>query len=86
MADPVGFEAPWAWRRALGGCVPSSNRRDGVRYFHAHDVNDNAACEPSLGLMASDKEPSEGSPFCPDCIEFVKANPAGREKRIYAHD
>lgn len=78
-----GFTVPWDWRLAQGGCVPSSNRRDGIRYFHAYDVNDNAACEVSLGLVASCEPPNEGSPFCPDCIEVVKATPAGRDKRIY---
>lgn len=78
------FVTPWDWRKASGGCTPSSDRRDGIRYFHAHDVNDNAACAPGLGLMASCEPPTEGSPFCPDCIAFVKANPAGREKRVYA--
>lgn len=79
-----GFEQPWDWRKAVGGCVPYSNLRDHVRYFHAYDVNNNAACEPSLGLIASCEPPNEGSHLCPDCVEFVKANPAGREKRVYS--
>lgn len=78
------FVTPWDWRKGIGGCSPESNRRDGVRYFHAYDVNDNTACEPGLGLMASCEPPNEGSPLCPDCIEVVQAMPAGREKRTYA--
>lgn len=89
MGEPVAEEdalcRPWDWRKAIAGCTPPSNRRDGVRYFHAYDVNDNAACAVELGLIASCEEVNEGSPLCPDCIEYVKAHPAGRDKMIYAN-
>jgi hypothetical protein len=77
------MDRAWDWRKAVGGCTPSSNHRDGVRYFHAHDVNDNAACETSLGLRASCEPVNEGSALCPDCIEVVQAQPAGRDRRVF---
>lgn len=78
-AENYVMTKPWEWRKASGGAIPK-----GRRIFHAHDVNDNCACEPHLGLMESCEEPNEGSEFCEDCIEVVKAMPAGREKRDYA--
>lgn len=77
------FEIPWDWRIGYGGFSHRPDIRDGIRYFHAHDVNNMSACDVSIGLMESIQEPSEGSPFCPDCIKFVKENPAGRDKYIF---
>lgn len=76
-------EPPWEWRKAAGGWTHDTDRGPHGRLFHAYDVNDNAACYPHGGLAASCEEPNEGSHLCPDCIEFVKANPAGRDKRVY---
>ena len=71
--DDAAFVRPWDWRKASAGVVPK-----GWRIFHAYDVNDNAACEPSYGLAASCEEPNEGSELCPDCIDVVRAEPGGR--------
>lgn len=66
----------WDWRKALGGCVPK-----GRLIFHAYDVNDNAACSPSHGLLESIEEPNEGSEFCHDCMDVVRLTPEGRPAR-----
>lgn len=68
---------PWDWRKASGGCIPQNRR-----IFHAYDMNDNAACRPSLGLVASCEEPNEGSEFCEDCMGVVRSEPWGREERV----
>lgn len=75
-AGLIGVERPWAWRKASGGVVPK-----GLRVFHAYDVNDNAACQPSAGLMASCEVPNEGSELCEDCMVIVRTEPWGRERR-----
>lgn len=74
---------PWDWRKSQGGWSRPIDSGPRGRAFHAYDVNDNAACDVSLGLIRSIEEPNEGSHCCPDCIEFVQANPAGRDKRTY---
>lgn len=63
----------WDWRKAEAGVVPK-----GQRIFHAYDVNNNAACEPHCGLVASVEEPNEGSEFCHDCMDIVRLTPEGR--------
>jgi hypothetical protein len=75
--SPVSTQA-WEWRKAIGGAIPQPRSA-----FHAYDVNDNAACDVGYGLLASVQEPHEGSELCLACMEFVKANPAGREERVY---
>jgi len=75
------MRAPWEWRKANGGfCDPGTL---GGRIFHACDVNSNFACYVHGGIMRSCEQPNEGSTLCPDCIEFVKANPAGRDLVVY---
>lgn len=84
--------APWSWRKASGGIwlgddrwVADPTNRLGKRVervFHAYDVNDNAACEPMCGLVASCEEPNEGSLLCSQCIPVVQENPAGRSARV----
>lgn len=68
----------WEWRKGHPATAwllkPSAA-------FHAYDVNDNAACDSSMGLGVSVEKPNEGSELCPACVAFVKANPAGREAR-----
>lgn len=75
--------APWDWRKAAGGVLLGDDflSTPPVRVFHAYDVNDLAACSPSCGLAATSEEPNEGSVLCQQCVEAVKANPAGRDKR-----
>lgn len=83
MADTIRLMT-WEWRKAEGGVTLGEDHWEGdtfVRVFHAYDVNDNAACEPSCGLVASCEEPNEGSPLCLKCIAVVQANPAGRDPR-----
>jgi hypothetical protein len=78
--DADGVEAPeraWDWRRGWGGVSPSHE----YETFHAYDVNDNAACVPSIGLMESKDEPNEGSKFCETCMDIVRSTPEGRPKR-----
>lgn len=75
------FEKPWSWRKGIGGVFPSGDR-DG-KYFHAHDVNCNAACDIHVGLIESVEEPNENSELCPACIDVVQANPSGRPKKFY---
>jgi hypothetical protein len=79
----------WAWRKASGGIWIGDDEAHGYggdlridRVFHAYDVNHNAACEPSCGLIRSAEEPNEGSPLCGQCIAVVKTEPAGREARV----
>lgn len=71
----------WDWRKASGGAIFATDLGPHGRLFHAYDVNDNGACEASLGLIASCEPPNEGSRLCPACVEVVKAMPAGRDKR-----
>lgn len=75
---------PWEWRKAAGGWMLDTDR-PGDRLFHAYDVNDNAACEPVIGLGASCEEPNEGSKLCPACVSVVVENPAGRDRRLPPH-
>ncbi len=74
--------ASWEWRKAAGGWCADTDPSSHERLFHAYDINDNAACEPLLGLAATCEQPNEGSRFCPACMETVKAMPAGRPERI----
>lgn len=76
----------WEWRKAAGGWTTDADRGPRGRAFHAYDVNDNAACQVSLGLMATCEEPNEGSHFCEPCMEFVRLHPEGRAKRVYDAD
>lgn len=71
-------QAAWEWRKShpITGWL-----LEPIGAFHAYDVNNNAACDPRMGLYASIEEPNEGSQLCAVCMEFVKANPAGREPR-----
>lgn len=73
---------PWEWRKAYAGVLLHNDQPGGRRLFHAYDVNDNAACSPSCGLVASCEEPNEGSELCPDCTIIVGEQPAGRPERI----
>lgn len=73
----------WEWRKASGGWWFPSVETPSTRKFHAYDVNDNAACSPGAGLVASCEEPNEGSDLCPECIDVVKAEPWGRERVVY---
>lgn len=72
----------WEWRKARGGW-PVLGDPPGV-YFHACDVNCNLACEPYLGLGSSHEPVNEGSPLCPACMAIVRAEPHGREQKVYA--
>lgn len=74
----------WDWRKAIGGWTLPSDIP--VRRVHAFDVNNNAACSPSHGLIKSIEPPTEGSLFCDDCIAVVKAQPEGRPEREYRRD
>lgn len=70
---------PWEWRKASGGWWMHRVETPEHRVFHAYDIDDHSACEPSAGLAKSCEEPNEGSELCPECIEAVKAQPFGRE-------
>lgn len=85
MVKSVGFRA-WDWRKADGGFSLETDRT-GERRFHAYDVNDNAACEPSCGLVATGEEYLEGvSPQCPVCLQITQDRPNGNRKRVYARN
>lgn len=72
---------PWEWRIGLNhGFWDVAGRPT----FHAHDVNDLSACEPSHGLVRTSEQPNEGSFFCPACLDATKAMPEGRARRVYA--
>lgn len=73
---------PWEWRKSAGGWTLASD--GATRRFHAYDVNNNAACEPSNGLFVSVEEVNEGSDLCPSCAGIIKAEPEGRPKIDYA--
>lgn len=79
MSD--GQRQPWEWRKAWGGWRFATDTSE--RLFHAYDVNDNAACEPSMGLWQSCEEPNEGSALCAACVDVVTTTPAGRERIAY---
>lgn len=76
----------WEWRKAsdLGIMLLDRDQELGRHIFHAYDVNDNAACCVSVGLIASVEEPNEGSELCPDCATFVSVHRSGRELRDYS--
>lgn len=76
------FMTPWDWRKAAGGW-PMRNDPD-YRNFHAYDVNDNAACDPMIGLISSAEELNEGSTLCHECVAIVKAEPHGRDVKVCA--
>lgn len=69
---------PWEWRLAYNHAMWD---RDGRPTFHAHDVNDLAACRDSFGLVQSTEQPNEGSHLCPDCTAAVRREPQGRPSR-----
>lgn len=71
----------WSWRLALNHGFWD---RDGQPTFHAHDVNNHAACSADFGLVQSSAQPNEGSHFCPDCLDVTRAQPEGRAVRVYA--
>lgn len=84
-SEIVGFRA-WDWRKADGGFTLETDR-DGERRFHAYDINDSAACEPSCGLGATGEEYVDGvSPQCPVCLQITIDKPEGYRKRVYARD
>lgn len=59
----------WDWR--IGDRIsPIGSDR-----FHAYDGDDSMACRPSCGLVATVKEPDEGSDLCPECMGIVQAGP-----------
>lgn len=80
MAPSDSYAKPWDWRIALNHALFDV---DGKPTFHAFDVNNNAACEPLFGLVATIEEPSEGSNLCRSCMEFVRDNMAGRSLRVW---
>lgn len=71
---------PWVWRKSDGGWRLTADP-DGERLFHAYDINNNAACEPTIGLGATVEEPNEGARFCNACVSVVKSLPEGRAPR-----
>lgn len=78
----MSMEKPWDWRKASGGWTLPTDHPN--RLFHAYDINNHAACAPSLGLAASCEDPTEGSTYCAECIAIVQATPGGRERIEYA--
>lgn len=48
---------------------PGSWTEDGT--FHAYNETDRQLCHPTLHLVASYREPNEGSRFCPDCMKLA---------------
>lgn len=70
----------WDWRKAasFGGVWLATDHGPRQRRFHAYDADDLAACEPSCGLVATCEEPTEGSDFCPACMDIVRRSPDGR--------
>lgn len=84
MADDTegtvrSFVAPWDWRKASGGWTLDTDHGPNGRLFHAHDEDNHAACESSMGLVASCEEPNEGSHLCPACVEVVRPRNRGVE-------
>lgn len=77
------MRAPWEWRKAAGGWWADTDPRP-ERFFHAYDVNGNAACAPWMGLGISCEEPNEGSQLCPKCLVVATTNPSGRDKKVIA--
>lgn len=75
-------QQPWDWRKAAGGWPIRTDPE--FRKFHAYDVNDNAACDPILGLCATSEAANEGVPLCDECVAIVKAEPCGRELKVYS--
>lgn len=62
------------WRKADGGWWIDGD----APIFHAYDINDNAACSPNYGLMATCEQPNEGSELCASCIDVCRMAPSGR--------
>ncbi len=62
--------AAWEWRKASGGLTFRTDPYP-ERLFHAYDMNDNAACDPGLGLVATCEPLTPASKRCPRCILIV---------------
>ncbi len=64
----------WRWYRAPAGGWPiRSEKAAGRRLFHAHDGNNNLACEPSMGLVSGDVPEGDRdlADLCPVCAKIV---------------
>lgn len=77
-----GEPRTWDWRKTGSGWTFATDPST-ERLFHAYDVNNLAACDPTKGCFGSVEPVNEGSRLCPACQVIVKAEPEGRPKRDF---